>query len=267
MKHRLSLFTLSLAIIGACASAQTAAQAAAQEATAATAATSAPATPAPAPAAETTAVVEVSSIKNPQFKPYRQMLKGLDAYDTHRALAPQAPLQFLLVADGGKAALTDVTLRIAGENISIPLALAKDGTFTFERIQAAIDDNADIVSNKKRGLLHWRPNIHTPNVPADARRLGDLRLECEVSWAVIREDLSFFKRNGLDLLGGLCHASQVMLHYEAPRELASATLVSGERRQALVIDEKNHRVFSPPLSDASWNDDALVLYEFAAPAP
>jgi hypothetical protein len=260
MKHRLSLFTLGLAIIGACASTQAVAQAAAQEA-------AATATPASAPAAEATAVVEVSSVKNPQFKPYRQMLKGLDAYNAHRALAPQAPLQFLLVTDGGKAALTDVTLRIAGENTSFPLALAKDGTFTFERIQAAIDDNADMVSNKRRGLLHWRPNIHTPNVPADARRLGDLRLECEMSWAVTKDDLSFLKRNGIELLGGLCHSSQVMLHYEAPRELASATLVSGERRQTLVIDEKNHRVFSPPLSDATWNDDALVLYEFAAPAP
>lgn len=262
MKHCLSL-TLTLAIAGACASAQAMAQAVAQEATAATPTT---ATPAPA-AAETTAVVEVSSVKNPQFKPYRQMLKGLDAYNAHRALAPQAPLQFLLVADGSKAAVTDVTLRIAGENTSIPLAVAKDGTFSFEKIQAAIDDNADIVSNKKRGLLHWRPNIRTPGVPADARRLGDLRLECEMSWAVTKDDLSFLKRNGIELLGGLCHSSQVMLHYEAPRELAAATLVSGEHKQALVIDEKNHRVFSPPLSDASWNDDALVLYEFAAPAP
>src|SRR5471032_1262600 len=191
----------------------------------------------PAAAADAAPVVEVSSVKNPELKSYRQMLKGVDAFKQFHALAPATDLKFVLLAD--------------------------DSTFTLEKIQAAIDDNADIVSNKKKNLLHWHADIRTPKVPENARRLGDLRLECEISWAVRQDEMSFFVRNGIKLAGGLCHSTHIMLHYQAPRALASVTLVSGDRREALTVSKKEPRVFMPPLSDTSWNDDALIEYEYA----
>lgn len=256
MQPSLPLLALSLALITFSSAAQETATPADGAAPTAAAATAEPA-----------AVVEVSSVKNPQLKPYRQMLKGLDAYAAHRALAPAAPLQFTLVADDSKLSLDQVALRIAGDNTSIPIPVAKDGTFVLEKIQSAADDNADIVSNKKKGLLHWRADIHTPNVPANARRLGDLRLECEVSWAVMKDDMSFFVRNGVTLAGGLCKSRLITLNYAAPRALAAVTLVSGERRETLTIIKKNPRVFVAPLSDSSWNDEALVEYQYAESTP
>jgi len=217
----------------------------------------------PAAAADAAPVVEVSSVKNPELKSYRQMLKGVDAFKQFHALAPATDLKFVLVADDSAVKLQDVTLRIAGDSTSIPVPLASDGTFTLEKIQAAIDDNADIVSNKKKNLLHWHADIRTPKVPENARRLGDLRLECEISWAVRQDEMSFFVRNGIKLAGGLCHSTHIMLHYQAPRALASVTLVSGDRREALTVSKKEPRVFMPPLSDTSWNDDALIEYEYA----
>jgi len=73
------------------------------------------------------------------------MLKGVDAFQQHHQLAPATSLRFILAADDSAVKLDDVTLRIAGDNTSIPLPLAKDGTFTLERNQAAVDDNADII--------------------------------------------------------------------------------------------------------------------------
>src|SRR5471032_564615 len=216
-----------------------------------------------AAAADAAPVVEVSSVKNPELKSYRQMLKGVDAFKQFHALAPATDLKFVLVADDSAVKLQDVTLRIAGDSTSIPVPLASDGTFTLEKIQAAVDDNADIVSNKKKNLLHWHADIRTPKVPENARRLGDLRLECEISWAVRQDEMSFFVRNGIKLAGGLCHSTHIMLHYQAPRALASVTLVSGDRREALTVSKKEPRVFMPPLSDTSWNDDALIEYEYA----
>jgi len=191
------------------------------------------------------------------------MLKGVDAFQQHHQLAPATSLRFILAADDSAVKLDDVTLRIAGDNTSIPLPLAKDGTFTLERNQAAVDDNADIISNKKKNLLHWHADIRTPNVPENARRLGDLRLECEISWAVRQDEMSFFVRNGIKLAGGLCRSKLVMLHYQAPRALAGVTLVSGERRLALDVSRKDPRVFMPPLSNTDWNDDTLIEYEYA----
>src|SRR5471030_1461823 len=247
MKYLLATLVLSLSTAGAHAQTDDAAAPAANVAA----------------AADTAPVVEVSSVKNPELKSYRQMLKGVDAFREYHPLAPATALKFVLVADDSAVKLDDVTLRIAGDTTSIPVPLAKDGTFTLEKIQAAIDDNADIVSNKKKNLLHWHADIRTPNVPENTRRLGDLRLECEISWAVRQDEMSFFVRNGIKLAGGLCHSTHIMLHYQASRALASVTLVSGDRREALVISKKEPRVFMPPLSDTSWNDDALIEYEYA----
>lgn len=208
-------------------------------------------------------VVEVSAVRNPALKPYRQMLKGLDAFEARHALAPAAPLNFKLVSDNPATAFDTVSLTISGDHMHLPVPLSADGSFTLGRNDAAVEDNADLVSNKKKSELSWHADIHSPGVPGNARRLGDLRLECEVAWAVTREDMSFLMRNGLGLLGGPCHTASIKLHYQAPKPLAGATLVSGERRLALNIDKKNPRVFEPVLANDGFNDDSLVVYEFS----
>jgi hypothetical protein len=213
-------------------------------------------------AQETAPVVEVSAVRNPALKPYRQMLKGVDAFEAHRALAPQAPLNFKLVSNHDAVAFDTVTLAISGDHTRIPVPLASDGSFTLRRDEAALADDADLVSNKKKSELWWRADIHSPGVPDNARRLGDLRLECQISWAVTREDMPFLTRNGLGLLGGPCHTARIALHYMAPKPLTSAVLVSGDRRLALLIDKKDRRVFQPVLADDDWNDDSLVVYQF-----
>lgn len=247
MTKTFSLLLSSLLAVGACANAP------AQE----------PAPAAPA-SSDPVQVVEVSGMRNPELKPYDQMIKGLDAYDKFHALAPAAPLRFKLVSDTRELSFDKLTLRLSGANTEVPLAIGADGTFVLPRIESAMNDKSEIVSNLPKGQLRWRGDIRSPGVPANARRLGDLRLECEIGWAVNRQDMSFFARNSLSAMGGLCHAKMVGLRYQAPAPLASVSLVSGERKAALPIDPKARRVFFPPLADQSWNDDTLVVYEFEA---
>lgn len=223
-------------------------------------------TEAPPVTEEAVQVVEVSGVKNPELKPYRQMLKGLDAFEKFRSLAPAAPLKFQLVSDTRKINFDSVTLNISGKNTAVPVPVASDGTFVLPRLPAAAEDQAELVSNKPKGVLRWRGDIHTPNLPANTRRLGDLRMECEIGWAVNREDMPFLTRNSLSAVGGLCRSKMVGLRYQAPRALTSVALVSGERKLNLRIDPANKRVFSPPLADSSWNDDSLIVYEFDEPA-
>lgn len=209
-------------------------------------------------------VVEVAGVKNPELKSYLRMLKGVDAFEEHRKYAPAAIMKFKLVSAIPSEAIDGVTLRIAGDSTSENVPVESDGTFVLPRIQAAIDDKADLVSNKKKSTLRWRGDIHTPGVPANARRLGDLRMECEIGWAVNKEDLSFLVRNGLALIGGACHTMNVQLRYQAPLNATSVTLVSGERRLPLPFFPKTKNVFSPPLSDTSWDDESLIEYQFTA---
>lgn len=212
-------------------------------------------------------VLEVSGVKDPDWKPYRRMLKGLDAFDEfHQQLAPLADLRFVLRPNGAKISFADVTLRIAGPTTSIAIPVAADGTFVIPRSQAAADDNAEMVVNKKKNLLRWRPEIHTPHVPDNARRLGDLRLSCRVMWATEKDDMPFFQRTALATIGGPCTSSMVHLFFGTPRTLVSATLVEGERRLPLPLN-KDATGFAPPLHDAKWGNDALVLLEYVPAAP
>lgn len=207
--------------------------------------------------------VEVSSIKDPELLPYRRMLRGLDAWEQKRALAPQADLRFELWTGDGKPAATEgLQLRIAGDTVDIALPLDADGTFVLPRSQAAFDDRADLVSNRKKGEIRWRPRVRTPGVPENARRLGDLRLECEVGVAVRKEDIPLLYRAGAAAAGGLCRVPMVAYPYRAPRRLASATVVSGAHKAALPL-YLGGAAYMAPLRDKSWDDDALVVYEFA----
>lgn len=220
-------------------------------------------TPPEAPAAAEK--VEVSSIKDPELLPYRRMVRGLDAWEEKRALAPKAELRFELWTKDGKPAQPEgLQLRLAGDAVSIALPLDQDGSFVLPRSQEAFDDQADLVSNRKKGEIRWRPRVRTPGVPENARRLGDLRMECEVGAAIRREEIPLMLRAGAVAAGGLCKLPMTGYTYRSPRRLASVTLVSGERKVGLPLFGKGEG-FQAPLRDSSWDNEALIVYTFAEP--
>jgi hypothetical protein len=219
---------------------------------------------------ETLQQVAVQGSKDPDWKPYRKMLDGLDAFDKYHALAPSAELKFILRPQQPNLETTDLRLRIVGDNTSIDLPIAADHTFSVPRVESASRDDADLRLNSKKGLFRWRPDIHTAGLPAGTRRLGDLRLECEVRWAVDKFDVSFIQLAYLAPLGGACHTSRSRIFYTNASPLASVTLVSGTRREKLPAERlsaKDPTRYAPPLHDQSWPDDTLVEFELAAPKP
>jgi hypothetical protein len=89
---------------------------------------------APVQDSKTVAEVQVDGTRHPELKPYRVMSSGLDAFDEHRGLAPNATLRFRLrqrtVPIGEPQKWDGVTLRLAGDQLSISVPVAADGTFT-----------------------------------------------------------------------------------------------------------------------------------------
>jgi len=217
--------------------------------------------------AEEVQQVAVSGTKDPDWKPYRKMLDGLNAFDKYHALAPQAELKFILRPQQPNLSVTDLQLRIVGDSASIDVPIAADYTFALPRDAAAAKDDADLRLSSKKGLFRWRPDIHTAGLPAGTRRLGDLRLECEVRWAVDKFDASFLQLAYIVPLGGACHTSRSRVFFTTNAPIASATLVSGARREKLPevrMDQAVLTRYAPPLHDDSWPDDTLVEFEFLA---
>ncbi|WP_288379642.1 hypothetical protein [uncultured Massilia sp.] len=208
--------------------------------------------------------VQVSSIKDPELQPYRHMVRGLDAWDDkHARLAPGASLRFeLWTRDGKMAGGEGLQLRLAGNEVDIGLPLDADGTFVLPRSQEALADKADLILNRKKDQFRWRPRVRTPGVPANARRLGDLRMECEVGAAVRKEEISLMLRAGAVAAGGICNLPMTAYLFRAPQRLLSATVVSGDRKSGLPLRD-NGNGFQAPLRDKNWDNDALIVYEFA----
>lgn len=225
-----------------------------------------------APGANREGVVHVNAIRNPEMHAYRAIAAGLDAFDDQHALAPSVPqLSFVVRARGSDPLTGDLpTAKLSADAFSLPLPVGADASFVVPRSRQAWDADAELILGRKRKEVMIRPRIRTPGLADNQRRLGDLRLECQVLVAIAKKEAPFWvvaAGNTVLMTGDWCTFFKDKdrawdLHVDAP--LASAVLRDGERTLALPV--KGRRV-ELPLYDASWSNDAVVDLAFAAPGP
>lgn len=215
---------------------------------------------------EEPSVVSVNGIRNPDLRSYRSLIAGLDAFDAHHNLAPDvAEARFRFVSLSTVRPVTEeaLSLRIEGSGEPVHLPIAADGTFVVPRIQAAMDDNADLILNRKKGTLDGMVEIHTAGLPANVRRLGDLRLQCQVLMAIAKSELNFVQRAALTAMlmtPDWCSARKGQNWTQAKQLIDSAIISAGDRRAPV---EFQGRSFLAPIADATWSDDALIELQLA----
>lgn len=206
--------------------------------------------------------IEVEGIKNPEWKSYKILFQGFDAFEKNRDLAPAATLRFALRPLQDGLSMDGVTLHIESPKHRIPIALDEYHRFSLPQDHLLADDGAELLVNRKKNVMSIRPDVRTPGLAPGVRRLGDLRLECYVRWETQKDELSFIKRNAFRMLGGPCKSETVKTFYFADGTLKSAWISVPGRKIQLEI-AGNGRLFRPPLHDITWDDEALVTLEFA----
>jgi hypothetical protein len=222
------------------------------------------------------ATVHVNAIKNPELHTYRAIVAGLDKFDQLHALAPAVPqLRFQVEGRGGKPMVGELpTARISADDFSIPLALDQDARFSVPRSQAAYDAKAELVLNRKKHEARVVSYVRTPGLADNQVRLGDVRLDCQVKIAIVKEEMPFWVNglvNGLLLTTDWCSwfkgetpkGGDRVWSQNAVADLSAATMRDGERSMALNVKGKG---YSLPIGDVSWSNDALIEFEFAPPA-
>lgn len=216
--------------------------------------------------------VEIKGMKDPELRLFRSVTTGLDTFDEYHELAPAVDsLRFRLKARESTAdkSTDSISLKIVGDSTTMPVPIEADGGFTIARNQSAYDENAELVFNRKRRQFMSIADIRTPGVPANARRLGDLRLECLVNIAIIKTEIPFLIRatiNTFLLTTDWCKRLPIYMSLPPERQISKATLVHGERRRELTHDEFRNG-FESPLLDPVWPDDTLLEMELAPEAP
>jgi hypothetical protein len=220
---------------------------------------------APPPVRDEPGVVHVPGTRNPEMRTYRGIADALDAFDEHRRLAPAAMLQFRFMHNGGGPAGEDdgLALKLVGDDLSIPIPIDADGRFVIARSQAAYDADASFILNRKSGLFSYRPDIRTPGLPENVRRLGDLRLECYVMSAALKEKLPFWVRALVTTAlhtPDWCGTEKASVGgYPAYGRLAQVTIREGGREEALPFEGAN---YSAPIGPGKFSDDALIEFHY-----
>ena len=203
--------------------------------------------------------VQIKATKDPDLKSYRSMIKGLDAYEKMHDLAPTAAFKYRLVAQNDSVQITGTNMRIAGDVISIAVPIETDGSFSLPRNEQAISEDAELILNQKRHSMRWRPNIRSEGLAPNQRRLGDLRLECEIRWAVEYDDMFFLRRTLFNLEGNPCHSAMVSVIFYEDQQLKSVSLIDGEKRKLFSAKDMQYTL---PLHDSTWSNDSLIEFEY-----
>lgn len=234
--------------------------------------------------------VTVAATRDPVDKSYRKMIAGMDVFERNRALAPQATLRFQLLPRLPTTQLDGITLRVAGDTISLPVSVADDHTFTLARNAQALKEDAALIASRKTSTLTWRAEVRSPGVPAGRRRLGDLRLECMVG---VEAGLLSNNAQMFAWLGELftspervCNNADGNYLFFAERPLFAITLRDGQRGATLPFKALYaggtqtpatlpycdcqvllDRSYYAPIWDRAWSDDTLVSFAYMDSPP
>jgi hypothetical protein len=229
--------------------------------------------------------VTVASTRDPVDKSYRKMVKGMDRFEREHALAPAAALRFRLLPRLSTAKMTGITLRVAGDNVTLPVPVAEDNSFVLPRNEQALREDAAVLANRKTNTMTWRASVQSPGLPDGVRRLGDLRLECKVGMdaGLISNSAPIFGwlSNLLTDTDKVCASADGNYLFFAERPIFGVTLRAGARSEALPFkmlyaagDQTAEtlpycdcqvlldRSYYAPIWDASWPDDTLVEFDF-----
>ena len=227
--------------------------------------------------------------RDPVEKSYRKMIRGMDLFEKQRAaMAPHASLRFKLLPRKRETEMNRIEMEVIGTTEAFGVVVAPDHTFTLERNQKAFDENAQVIPNRKAQTMTWRTEIRTPGLPPNTRRLGDLRLECQVGMeaGLVSNTTNVIGRLARVILDtpAYCDRKAPLYLFFADRPLFSVAMVHGPRREILSIDKLYaaasddpnlnndlpycdcevlvDRTYVLPLGDRSWPDDTLVEFEY-----
>ena len=210
--------------------------------------------------------IKINAMRDPEVRKYAAIVAGLDAFDKHHAMAPKVPVLRFRV-EGRDSADKPVlpAARLGGDDgFSLALAVDADGMFTVPRSRAALDANSELVLNQKRARFRVTPVVRSPGMPDHVRRLGDLRLECRVQVAIIKEEIPLWVVLAANTIlrtrdwCGFTFEGKSGFTFKHPHTLRGAVLVDGNRSALLETEGKGFRV---PIGDTRWSDDTLVELE------
>ena len=207
------------------------------------------------------ASVNIKGIRDPDWKPYSAMLKGVKRFEEKHGLAPGAQLRFILEPRHADVDMHAIALRLESDDAAMDIPLGERNIFTLPVEQGPLYEKAELSVNRKAGSVRWIPYVRSAAASDTIRRLGDLRLACEVHWAIDKDTLPFAMRTAMGALGGPCNfvSQKGTYSFSEPRRITAATISYNGKSAPVPFSGSS---FTPPLREQDWSDDSVVELTF-----
>ncbi len=184
---------------------------------------------------------------------YESLIRGVKAHETRREdLSPHSRLFFQV-----SKTTTALYVEVKDDLIEIPLGSNNTFTLPLENVQPG---PWKLLAYGKNGT-EILPLVESEITREDRKRLGDLRLQCQVLWAMVQPDIAVGTRALLKMSGGLCNSSVVAIYFPTDRKINAATLSHLQTRFPVKV-QVGSTGFSVPLKDKNIPNDAIIALEF-----
>ncbi len=225
-----------------------------------------PASAAPAePVANEEAEIQVSGLAKPKRASLAQFREALKAFAKHRAsMAPAGPLTFEIIpwekSGVSSTNLDNVRLAFVSKAGRVEVPIDANHRFILPDL-ALLSDDHRLFSNVGKKPLIIFPRIFSPGTDLTNRRLGDLRLECQVGWGFFKSEVPIVMRAGFGLVGG-CGGKRVKINNRLAKPIANVTVTDAGRTMPVALNPKLPNSYRPPIYDKKLSNEARVKITF-----
>lgn len=241
--------------------------------------------------------VEGESASPRAEKPLSDLLATLDVFEReHARFAPGAELRFRLLPRKQPEDAATLRAELRHGTQREPIELDALGRFAVPPRWRTLPEGAVVRASLPEARVAWAVDVRTPGLPAHARRLGDLRLECRADlyggglMRGLKPPAFYVLRAAADL----CSSSQITFSFYADAPVFTARLTArrpegdltrelpyklmhgseaGESNPLFGLLDwpyalRDRTVLWNPGRWADWPHDALVVLEpMEAPSP
>jgi len=174
-----------------------------------------------------------------------------------KAFAPQATLRFLVEhRDGTPVGSTSVRLYFTNGTKKVAVPILSDNSFDLSGLPAG---DWWLESNLPRRSVRIDALVRSPGSTPYDYRFGDGRLQCRVSWTMLKANVPFLAAPlvGVVEAAGPCSSRKMGLYTVTPRPIQTAEISQGGRSVSAWVG-KQRRSYRLPMGDDTLGNEAKV---------
>ncbi len=101
--------------------------------------------------------IEVKGMREPAIMPYKEAYKMLTSLQA--SAHDKVAIRVRVFSSNKTVKLSDIKINLVGDRNSQPIAISEDGLIEVPLSQALLDDNAEFITNQKKGSMGGTVNI------------------------------------------------------------------------------------------------------------